>query len=50
MENTNKEPDDTIEIVVEANQSTEEKIPEIATEPEPITPVNEEISQIELLL
>lgn len=44
---TNKEPDDTIEIVVEASQSTEEKIPEIATEPEPITPVNEEIPQIE---
>ena len=44
---TNKEPDDTIEIVVEANQSTEEKFPEIPKEPEPILPVNEEIPQIE---
>ena len=44
---TNKEPDDTIEVVVEATQSTEEKIPEIAKEPEPISPVNEEIPQIE---
>lgn len=45
---TNKEIDDTIEIVVEANQSTEEKVPEIAKEPEPISPVNEEIPQIEV--
>ncbi|OYQ66683.1 hypothetical protein B9G53_03455 [Pseudanabaena sp. SR411] len=45
---TSKEPDDTIEIVVEANQSTEDKVPEIAKEPEPISPVNEEIPQIEV--
>ncbi|MEA5488496.1 MULTISPECIES: energy transducer TonB family protein [Pseudanabaena] len=42
-----KDSDDIIEIVVEATQSTEDKVPEIAKELEPIPPVNEEIPQIE---
>ncbi len=42
------EPDDTIEIGGEASQPDAEKFPEIAKEPEPILPVNEEIPQVEV--